>query len=90
MKNLELEAEKANQHLEDTLLPKKAIFNDDEDSLKKFVDDEENENSNKTLGDQSEVKERKTKKTKKTVAKTVVEKLPETETATDEDLKKEN
>lgn len=48
MKNLEIEAEHANQHLEQKLLPKKSVvdgeeFNDDGDAKEKSVEKDEAE-----------------------------------------------
>lgn len=70
MKNLELEADKANKHLEDKLLPKKAIYEDDRDSKAHSGDEDNDERVATSIA--SENKEPKTSE--------VEEEEPENET----------
>lgn len=88
MKNLEVEADKANKHVEDTLLPKKPIFDDEDnnESCNRIVEDEEKANSSQKH-DETSIKERKKSKQKDGNSVTLTEKL--SENPTDDDHKKE-
>lgn len=83
MKNLELEADKANKYVEDTLLPKKATF-EDSDGERNVTDEENTIRSQNQDEPQTEMKERNKSKPRPVKPEILSEKLP-----TDNEHKKE-